>query len=236
MKLHLLGINGPFPESGGAASGYLVSCKDTLLQMDFGTGILARLTSLTPPELLDAVLLSHWHFDHTSDLLPLIYRLQAVGKALDLYAPEDPSSAILKIVRDSGCFRFHPVAAGDTFSVGSIRVQTVPARHPIPTVGYRLEGDGRTIGYTGDTNTVPHLSDYYAGCDLLLADGIFPESVWTEDKPHLSAALSAKLAREAGVGQLVITHLNPIYDPALLLREARKEFPAALLAAAGSVL
>ena len=236
MKLHLLGVNGPFPESGGATSGYLVSCQDTLLQMDLGAGVLSRLTALTPPELLDALLLTHWHFDHTSDLLPLIYRLQAMGKTLDLYAPEDSSSAMLKIALDSGCFRFRPVAAGDAFTVGCVQVAAVPARHPVPTVGYRLEGEGRKIGYTGDTNTLPGLAESYAGCSLLLADGLFPESVWTEEKPHLSAALAARLAREAGAGQLVITHLNPLYDPALLLREARKEFPAALLASAGSVL
>ncbi len=236
MKLHLLGVNGPFPESGGATSGYLVSCGDTQLQMDLGAGVLSRLTALTPPELLGALLLTHWHFDHTSDLLPLIYRLQALGKTLDLYAPEDPSSAMLKIALDSGCFRFRPVAAGDAFTVGCVQVSAVPAHHPVPTVGYRLEGEGRKIGYTGDTNTLPGLAESYAGCGLLLADGLFPESVWAENKPHLSASLAARLAREAGARQLVITHLNPLYDPALLLREARKEFPDALIASAGSVL
>ena len=36
MKLHLLGINGPFPESRGATSGYLLESGDSLFQFDLG--------------------------------------------------------------------------------------------------------------------------------------------------------------------------------------------------------
>ena len=61
MKLHILGVSGPFPESGGATSGYLLEAGSTLLQFDLGSGVLARLTALTPPESLPALLLSHWH-------------------------------------------------------------------------------------------------------------------------------------------------------------------------------
>ena len=49
MKLHLLGINGPFPESGGATSGYLLRSGDTAVQLDLGAGTLAPLTALYPP-------------------------------------------------------------------------------------------------------------------------------------------------------------------------------------------
>ena len=50
MKLHLLGVNGPFPESRGATSGYLLEAGDSLLQFDLGSGVLAALTALTAPE------------------------------------------------------------------------------------------------------------------------------------------------------------------------------------------
>ena len=79
MKLHLLGVNGPFPESYGATSGYLLQADSALIQLDLGSGVLARLTALTAPESLDALFLSHWHFDHAADLPVLMYRLQAMG-------------------------------------------------------------------------------------------------------------------------------------------------------------
>ena len=50
---------------------------------------------------------------------------------------------------------------------------------------------------------------------------------------HLSAALCGALAREARAGALLLTHLNPLYNPASLLAEAREAYPAAELARLG---
>ena len=235
MRLHCLGVNGPFPASDGATSGYLVEAGDALFQLDFGSGILGRLTALCPPEDLSAVILSHWHFDHAADLLPLIYRLQALGKTLPLYAPADPSSALRKIAAESGCFDVTDVKPGDVYALGDTVLRVGEARHPVPGVGYILSSGGKSLGYTGDTNTLPSLPAFFRGVDLLLADGLFPESGWAEVKPHLSAALAAALARDAGVKALVLTHLNPFIPPETLLREAREVYSAARLAESGAV-
>ena len=96
MKLHLLGINGPFPESRGATSGYLLESGDTLLQFDLGSGVLANLTALTAPESVSALLISHWHFDHTADVPVLMYRLQALNRVLKILGPADPDSALYR--------------------------------------------------------------------------------------------------------------------------------------------
>ena len=236
MRLHLLGVSGPFPESDGATSGYLLEAGNALLQLDFGTGVLARLTARTAPEGLNAVLLSHWHFDHTSDLLPLIYRLESLGTKLPVFAPADELSPIRKIVGSASCFDLTEVGPGDVFTVSGAAITVCPARHPVPGVGYRISADGKSFGYTGDTNTLPGLADAYRGCDLLLADGLFPKENWAESKPHLSAVLAASLAREADVGQLILTHLNPAFPPLLLLKEARPLFPNVQIAEAGEII
>ncbi len=236
MKLHILGVSGPFPESNGATSGYLLEEGDTLLQFDLGSGVLARLTALTPPESLSALFLSHWHFDHAADLTVLLYRLEALGKVLQVYAPADESSAIRKIVSNAACFRLTDVAPGETITAGSCTVRVGEARHPVPAVGYRVESGSRAFGYTGDTNTLPSLADFYRGCSLLLADGLFPVENWSEEKPHLSAALAADLASEANVDSLVLTHLNPFFPPRLLLREAQARHGRVSLAVPGSAL
>lgn len=241
MKLHVLGVNGPFPQSGGATSGYLLEAEDrTLIQLDLGSGVLSRLTALTAPEGLTALLLSHWHFDHAADLPVLMYRLEALGfgsgKQLPVYAPADGSSALRKTVSAAGCFRLTDIAPGDTLFLGSCTVHVGEARHPVPAVGFRVESGGRVFGYTGDTNTLPSLVSFWRGANLLLADGLFPEENWTEQKPHLSAALAASLASEAGVERLVLTHLNPFFPPEILLREARPHHPDVALAAPGQIL
>ena len=241
MKLHLLGVNGPFPESSGATSGYLLQADSALIQLDMGSGVLARLTALTAPESIDALFLSHWHFDHAADLPVLMYRLQAMGfgeggPQLKVYAPADESSALRKIVAAAPCFRLTDVAPGDAFSVGSCEIRIGEARHPVPAVSFRIEEGGKAFGYTGDTNTLPSLAGFFRNVDLLLADGLFPAADWAEGKPHLSAELAASLAAEAGASSLVLTHLNPVYPPEILLREARQKYPRVLLASAGQVL
>ena len=235
MRLHLLGINGPYPASNGATSGYLLEAGGKLLQFDFGSGVLARLTALCAPESLDALFISHWHFDHTSDLLPLINRLQALGRTLPVYAAEDDSSALRALVAASPFLDVRGISEGDVIDLSGVTVRVGPARHPVPGVGFRVEAEGKVLAYTGDTNTHPGLIDFYRGSDLLLADGLFPVDAWAENKPHLSARLAAELARDAGASRLILTHLNPQYSPALLLREAREVFPGAEVAEPGAV-
>lgn len=235
MRLTILGMNGPFPAAQGATSGYLLTGKKTQLALDLGSGTLSRLTALMPPEGLDALLLSHWHFDHCSDVLPLLFRLQAcANQPLPVYAPVDEASAVRQVVASSAAFQLHDIAPGDTVSVGEFTVQIFAARHPVPGVMYRITDGKRTLCYTGDTNTTPDLPAFADHADLLLADGLFPTESWNEDLPHLAAAQAAELAQTACARQLVITHLNPRIDAATLLGQARAFYPEARLAECGA--
>ena len=234
MRLTILGMNGPFPAPGGATSGYFLAAGESRIALDMGSGVLSRLTALTPPEELTAVLLSHWHFDHSADVLPLIYRLAACAEApLHIYAPLDTDSPVRKIVQGCSELVLHDVAPGETFQVGDMQVTAFAARHPVPAVMYRIQAEGKIFCYTGDTNTVEGLTDFAKGADFLLADGPFTEAAWAEGKPHMSAAHVAQLAKDADVRRFVITHLNPAIDPETLLREARAIRIDALLAKPG---
>ena len=234
MRLTILGMNGPFPAPGGATSGYLLAAGESRIGLDLGSGCLARLTALTPPEELTALLLSHWHYDHCADVLPLIYRLEACAtQPLHVYAPVDEDSPVRKIVQGCTELVLHDIAPGERFTVGEVQVTAFAARHPVPAVMYRIEQSGKTFCYTGDTNTVEGLTDFAKDADFLLADGLFTDESWAEGKPHLSASLAAQLAKDAEVRRFVITHLNPTIDPETLLRQARAVRIDALLAKAG---
>lgn len=240
MRLTILGRNGPFPAPGGATSGYFLAAGESHIAIDMGSGVLSRLTALTPPEELTALLLTHWHYDHCADVLPLIYRLEACAtKPLHIFAPVDESSLVRKAVQACGKIVLHDVAPGETFQVGEVQVTAFTARHPVPAVMYRIQAEGRTFCYTGDTNTVEVLVDFAKRADFLLADGLFTDATWregpvpAEGKPHLSASHVAQLAKDADVRRFVITHLNPAIDPETLLREARAIRIDALLAKSG---
>ncbi|MDO4838037.1 MAG: MBL fold metallo-hydrolase [Clostridia bacterium] len=237
MRLTILGMNGPYPAPESACSGYLVTSGDTAIQLDLGTGTLSALTARMPPESLTALVFSHWHFDHCSDALPLIFRLadHAGDRPLPVYGPKDDASPVRRALAGCPQVALHDLSAGDTVQLGTVCLTAYAARHPVPGLMYRLDDGTSVLCFTGDTNTTESLPAFAKGADLLLADGLFTTRLWAEGKPHLSAYLAAALARDAGAKQLVITHLNPFIDPATLLKEARSAYPRAVLAQCGDV-
>ena len=230
MDIRVLGYNGPYPSAGGACSGYLLSDGSDRVLMDCGPGILARLTARLDPARLTAVLLSHGHGDHCSDMMAFRYYMdiriaQDHLEPLDVYAPRDDTSPTVRFLSESESIRLHWIKAGDTIQAGGLRIACGPARHPVPAVGFRVGA----FGYTGDTNTHSELADFYRGVKLLLADGCFLKSQWKEKGPHMAAFQAAELARDAGAGRLIVTHLRPDVDETTLLKEATAVFPEAAL-------
>ena len=151
MELTVLGMNGPFPAANGATSGYLMRGEKTRVAMDMGSGTLGRLTALMPPEKLDALLLSHWHFDHCSDVLPLLFRLQAcAAKPLDVYAPVDESSMVRKVVQQNSTFCLHDVQKGDEVQIGEFSVRVFAARHP-----HRISGQPCSRAMAAGKHEIP---------------------------------------------------------------------------------
>lgn len=66
--LTVLGCDGSYPGPGGAASGYLVQGDGVTLWVDAGAGTFANLQLVSDPAAVDAVILSHEHPDHWSDI------------------------------------------------------------------------------------------------------------------------------------------------------------------------
>lgn len=237
MDIRVLGFNGPYPAASGACSGYLLSQDNDQVLMDCGPGVFSRLMAKLDPARLTAVLLSHGHGDHCSDMMAFRYymdiRIKQDGvKPLDVFAPMDNASPIIQFLNGSESFRMHWIQAGDTLQAGKLSIQCGPARHPVPAVGFRIGA----LGYTGDTSILPELADFYRGVSVLLADGCFLKSQWKENSPHMAAFQAAELARDAGAGQLIVTHLRPDVDEATLLKEAMAVFPEAILVKADMLI
>ena len=234
MRLTILGNNGPYPCGGGACSGYLLESDsgNTAILIDCGTGVLANLMGMDALDRLDAVVLSHLHYDHMSDLLPMQYAIQFHPRRhpLPVYAPKTPEP--VRALLDAPCYDLWPC---EDATIGEMRVRFTPARHPVETNAIEVTCDGARFVFTGDSNTNPLVEFFCEGADLLLADAGLSEADWKPAAPHYSAALCGKLAKDAHVKQLVLTHFNPKYDPEDLLNEARREFPAARAARVGEV-
>ena len=80
MELTVLGMNGPFPAPGSGCSGYLLTAGNTAIQLDLGCGTLARLTGMTPPEDLTALVFSELTTELYTLVRPEYVRLEFLGQ------------------------------------------------------------------------------------------------------------------------------------------------------------
>ena len=229
MRFSVIGCDGSYPAPGGACSGYLVEEGRDALQLDLGCGVLPRLMERKDPADLSAVIITHWHSDHASDMLALKYYLMLNGRSLKVLAP--PQTHPLREMIAGNEFRFEDLSKPSV--IAGFTITALPVIHPIPAYAVRIQRGGRSLVYTGDTAGGEGLEAFCRSADLLICDATFTRAQWKEGLPHLSAEQAGALARASGAGQLILTHCQPGRDRTLLTQEAKGAFPDSIPAQPG---
>ena len=235
MKLTVVGCSGSFPSADSACSSYLVEADGFRLLLDMGNGALGELQRHIGLYDLDAIILSHLHADHCIDMcgyfVARYYRFEG-GRAgaIPVHGPEGTEQRLTTAYADtpsehsmSEVFDFRTLKPG-SFEVGPFSVVTDRVVHPVEAYGFRIEHDGRTLVYSGDTGVCDELTGLAAGADLFLCEASFTHG--KEDVPgvHLNGREAGEQARRAGAKRLVLTHVPPWTDPEANLRDAREVF------------
>jgi len=90
---------------------------------------------------------------------------------------------------------------------------------------------GRKLVFSGDTAPIQSVADAAEGADLLVHEATFCEDQRerARDTEHSTAAEAARIARDAGVKLLALTHLSTRYFGGDVEREAREIFPATVV-------
>ena len=226
MELTCIGVDGSHPSPGGACSGYLLKNGEKYVLIDCGSGVFGKLALLMNPTSVDAIVLSHLHGDHFSDMMvmhhALLHAVRAGVRAdpMPVYAPILPEE--LNFYAGIGEFAWSDIATLiQPLSLCGMSARFFAGRHAIPSYAMRFEADGKVFCYTGDTNTVDGLADFARGCDVLLIDAALLHEDWAERAPHLSARLAAELGRDVGAKRVLLTHVFPKgADAQALLSEA----------------
>lgn len=219
MDITFLGSSNAFAAEGRYWSCFLVDGKYVF---DAPPTLLPHLKQLgIPLNDIEVIFLTHHHGDHFMGV-PFLYLeyLYMTKREKDLYIVGPPGvqewmddfadRCYPNITRDAGYKRIYVDAIpGKELRAGNTTFVAFPMCHVsehMDAMGYRVNINGKTVAYTGDTtycNEVYHLAE---GADVLVADctyieGAGPEHMGLDDLKKIRQKLPPETT-------IVLTHLN----------------------------
>jgi ribonuclease BN (tRNA processing enzyme) len=216
-RVRFIGSGDSFGTGGRFQACILVDGDGYRFLLDCGaTSLVALKRAGIDPGSIDAVLLTHFHGDHSGGVPYLILDGQFSKRERPLVIAGPPGvrdrmtavfeAALPTSSRNTQRFEVTYVELGEqTTRIGPLEVIGLPVAHLLETVPYglRVRTDGLTIAYTGDTDwcdTLPRLAD---GADLFIAEAYSFEKRIPQ---HLSHATLLAHRDELRAKRIVLTH------------------------------
>lgn len=193
-----------------------------------GAGRGIRRSGIDPLD-IDRVFFTHFHADHTMGFAPLLAAIRFAAwrrrkdggetsrrQPLPVAGPEPFADFWRSHYRAWGRWLVgsYPVEISELPRECSVPIRLpgcdlswAPADHRAESIAYRLDSGGGSFVYTGDTGYAESVVELARGAHTVLIDCSFPDS-----RPfpgHLTPGGVARLASEAGVGRVILTHISP---------------------------
>ncbi|MDD4859617.1 MAG: MBL fold metallo-hydrolase [Dehalococcoidales bacterium] len=223
MKIKFLGAHNSESSTVRLASILI----DNVLALDAGS--LTRSLSFTAQQKLEAVLLTHQHYDHIRDIPVMAMNLFLHETAINIYATTEVCAMLADHLLNHELYRnflewpqgnptivFNLMEPLKTIQIGDYKVTPVPVSHSVPAVGFQITSGDKTLFYTGDTG--PGLAKCWQMISpkLLIIETTAPNRY--EDFGRKSSHLTPSLLKEELLSfrqikgylpQIYLVHMNP---------------------------
>lgn len=242
MEITIIGAGTLVPSLNRQAAGIVIKIGEKYLLFDSGSGVFYKLLSAgIDYKKIDDFFYSHFeHPDHINDLPFFIFANMHDNierqAPLNITGPPGISGFYDNLLRlypalNDPHFEVNlkEISAG-TIDFDNFSVSAKPMTHrSAASVAYRIDADGKSMVYTGDTDYNTGIVELAGGADLLISECSLPDELKAEG--HLTPGLAGRIASEARVKKLVLTHIYPICESFDIQKQARAAFDGEIVIA-----
>ncbi len=244
MEITVVGSGTVVPSLKRRQSCVVVRAGGETLAFDLGSGaVRGMLSAGIDPFAVDHIFFTHFHPDHTVDVVPLLFAINYGAREertlpLHVSGPEPFVGFWGSVMEVWGAWMSGdyptivselPKECHSPIDLAGCRLSWTPAEHRSESIAYRLDTDTGAFVYTGDTEYSESVVELARGADTLLIECSFPD-----DAPvpgHLTPSGVARIATESGVGRVVVTHLYPAVDTPSLPSDVGRGYDGEVLVA-----
>jgi phosphoribosyl 1,2-cyclic phosphodiesterase len=197
--------------------GFRINSKSANIHVDPGPGALVNsIRFKQKPLKLDALIVTHPHIDHCNDANVMIEGISrhALKKRGILIVSKNTirgGNRMITSYHQGKIEEIYEAKEGKKKKFktkkGEFEIEITKAKHDLEDAfGFKLFIDGKTIGYTGDTEYYNGIGRRYEDCDYLVVNCMKP----AEDpySGHMTTDDVIRLLKEAKPGLAVITHMG----------------------------
>jgi ribonuclease BN (tRNA processing enzyme) len=243
MEIYIVGSGTGVPSLRRGSPGTVIRAGKSVMLLDSGSGTLRRLLEVDIDfREIDYLLYSHFHPDHTADLVPFLFASN--------YGSEKKRTRELSLIGHEGIAHFYEglkdvygqwvIPQSYTLNIMEMQdkeivfsdfsLQGFHLEHSDHSIGFRVTTPGgKAVAYSGDTDYCPNLILLAREADLLILECSFPDGSKVEG--HLTPSLAGRVAREAGCKRLLLTHFYPPCDDYDLMGAVASQYSGEVIVA-----
>lgn len=236
MEIVVIGSGTGVPSLRRGSPAVAILAGGVFLLLDMGPGTLrAMLNFGLNFNDIDVICLSHHHPDHITDLVAFLFASRyhlgyTRRRPVRLVAAQGFQEWLRRLQNVWGewveppenLMHLREMATDqvDLVALAELTIRSAPVSHLATSLAFRVEYDGRSVVYSGDTDWSDNLIQLAKGTDLLILEAANPWKV----PGHLTPEEAGRLAAQAGVSRLVLTHFYPPCDEVDMAAACRREF------------